>query len=400
MRLNKTTIESLPTPAKGYAYYWDFDGAPSGFGVRVSYTGSATYVLQRRIDGKPVRITLGAHGDLTPQQAQKKGEQEIALMLSGTTSKLKKKKDAEAAQSFGDALRDYVEQKKHSRTGKPLKPRTKLDYLGMIEGNGALVPLKDKPINKITGEDLREIYSAMQTRSIRQAAYAMQVARAVFYGKGVQIPDSPFSKQQATLKRIKIPQSNARREVIPRPQIGAWWIKSGELGDAGLYLRFCLLTGVRGGESNGSKVRGEVTDEGMLVHHVDRKNRTITMPETKNSKSHTIYLSKQAWEIVEHFLDGKEDDAKLFGVSESAKRRALEELEQAVGVRVTGHRLRATFETEAARLLPAHVCDGMANHSDGGNVSKRHYIQTDPEDLKRGWQVIADHVEGLAGAVL
>ena len=63
MRLTKTVVERLPAPAKGYTLHWD--GELRGFGVRVTARGVKTFVLQRRVNGKDRRITIGRMGPLT-----------------------------------------------------------------------------------------------------------------------------------------------------------------------------------------------------------------------------------------------------------------------------------------------------------------------------------------------
>lgn len=73
MKLTKTRIEALPTPVTGQAFYWDWEDVPNGFGVRVTAPGARSYILQKRVDGKSKRITLGAHGDITCDQAKFKG---------------------------------------------------------------------------------------------------------------------------------------------------------------------------------------------------------------------------------------------------------------------------------------------------------------------------------------
>ena len=76
MNLNKTTIEKLPTPDKGYAIHWD-EKLP-GFGLRVTSTGAKAFIFQKRINGKEKRMTVGRYGDLTAEQARK-----LAVKLAG-----------------------------------------------------------------------------------------------------------------------------------------------------------------------------------------------------------------------------------------------------------------------------------------------------------------------------
>ena len=68
MILNKSTIDTLPTPPTGYAIHWDEKMA--GFWLRVTSTDAKAFILQRRINGKDKRISLGRYGDLTQEPPQ------------------------------------------------------------------------------------------------------------------------------------------------------------------------------------------------------------------------------------------------------------------------------------------------------------------------------------------
>jgi integrase len=75
IRLNftKKKIEALPTPTtQKHVYYRDFGGALSvhGLTVRVSFTGNKTFVLSRRMSGRPERVVLGPFPDMTVEQAR------------------------------------------------------------------------------------------------------------------------------------------------------------------------------------------------------------------------------------------------------------------------------------------------------------------------------------------
>ena len=83
MKLAKTRVGALPTPVTGQAFYWDWEDAPNGFGVRITPSGAGSYILQKRVDGKSKRITLGAHGDITCDQAKLKASEEVVLLSRG-----------------------------------------------------------------------------------------------------------------------------------------------------------------------------------------------------------------------------------------------------------------------------------------------------------------------------
>ncbi|MDQ3797527.1 MAG: Arm DNA-binding domain-containing protein, partial [Pseudomonadota bacterium] len=72
MRLSKITVDRLPVPSSRYALYWD--DKLSGFGLRVTPSGIKSFILQRRINGKEHRITLGRYGVLMETQVRREAQ--------------------------------------------------------------------------------------------------------------------------------------------------------------------------------------------------------------------------------------------------------------------------------------------------------------------------------------
>jgi len=72
MKLGKRTIDALPPVEKGVRFYWD-DELP-GFGLRVRANGKKHFIAQYRVGGgktgRSRRITIGAYGTLTVDDAR------------------------------------------------------------------------------------------------------------------------------------------------------------------------------------------------------------------------------------------------------------------------------------------------------------------------------------------
>jgi integrase len=75
-RITKRTVDALV--ADRDAIYFDAD--LRGFGVRTKPSGSKTYLVQYEANGRTRRVTIGAHGVLTPSEARQK-----ATVLLGKT---------------------------------------------------------------------------------------------------------------------------------------------------------------------------------------------------------------------------------------------------------------------------------------------------------------------------
>ena len=69
VRLTKSRVDGLPPPESGHRVYWD--DRLVGFGVRVSARGRRSYFIQSRLpNGRQINVTLGAHGQMTCEQAR------------------------------------------------------------------------------------------------------------------------------------------------------------------------------------------------------------------------------------------------------------------------------------------------------------------------------------------
>ena len=77
----KTAVDEIPFQEQGQTIYWDTE--LTGFGVRVG-AREKTFILERRVRGKPVRVTLGRVGRITLQKARQDAQQLIGEMVGGT----------------------------------------------------------------------------------------------------------------------------------------------------------------------------------------------------------------------------------------------------------------------------------------------------------------------------
>ena len=79
-RIGKRAVEALRV-AEGDATFWDRD--LPGFGVRVYATGRKVYVVQTRGPEGPRRVTLGRHGEMSPEEARKRARPAIDRLKRG-----------------------------------------------------------------------------------------------------------------------------------------------------------------------------------------------------------------------------------------------------------------------------------------------------------------------------
>ena len=78
--LTKRIVDRLAVDDKD-ALFWDRE--LPGFGLRVYPSGAKVYVVQTRCAGRSKRVTVGRHGDVSPDQARKEAARIIARIKAG-----------------------------------------------------------------------------------------------------------------------------------------------------------------------------------------------------------------------------------------------------------------------------------------------------------------------------
>lgn len=399
-RLTDSTAAKLPVPATGYTITWC--GVTPGFGVRVTAAGARAWVAERRIDGKTVRRTLGkaAGRAAISADAARRMKVDVSSELQQGRDRLavqreQRKTERAEALTLGAAVTSYVEHKRRTKDGLPLKQRTGDDYLAMVAPAGAtkrsgratlagpLHALANRSLQRITGDDIRRLYADLAPRGERQRRYAMQVLRAVLREHGVApAGDDPFGRNTAGAKRIRMAAPQGKPTPIPAERLGAWWRAASVLSTVGAdQLRFQLLTGCRPGEAAAIKVRD-----------FDAKGDRVKLHDTKNRSDHVLVLSKQAASIAHRYAKGGKAGDFLFGVADPGK--SMDAINEAAGAEgISAHKLRHTFASIAAELLPHYAMKAMLNRAAAGDVDAAHYVHVGEAQLRAGWQAVADFIE-------
>ena len=139
----KTAVDEIPHPETGQLVYWDTE--LTGFGV-LAGARQKTFVLERRINGKSRRVTLGRVGQITLQKARQDAQQLIGEMVGGTNP-VARKRDQTAG---GMTLREGVGADQEAMKKKSRSQATFDDYQSKIDCH--LADWLDRPLVAITPE--------------------------------------------------------------------------------------------------------------------------------------------------------------------------------------------------------------------------------------------------------
>lgn len=154
--ITKRTIDALST-TRHHEYVWD-DELP-GFGVRVTASGFKAYVVQYRLPGlgrrgTVKRITLGAHGVLTPDEARRLAKRELGKVAQGVDLAAERAARKEAA-TIKELGTEYLKDVELHR-----KPGTAKEYRRLWEKH-VLPALGSKFVAEVATAHIRRLHRTL-----------------------------------------------------------------------------------------------------------------------------------------------------------------------------------------------------------------------------------------------
>lgn len=401
-RITKSFVDKAPIPPErngkpAQAFYRD--SAVPGFGLRVNSGGSKSFIVEKRINGKVKRITLGRYGNLTVEQARNEAAKLLGEVATGKDPSAEKKAKRAKSTTLLEAFEDYL------LTRKDLRPSTIHDYTRSI--NGPLADWQNKKLLDISKDMVELRHRELGKKSEARANNTMRLLRALFNHAMAKYEDSRGNPVIAVNPVNRLSQSRAwytvkRRETLIKPhQLADWYQATLQLNYETTrdYLHLLLFTGLR--RSEASRLRWD---------DVDFIGKTLTITETKNHQTHTLPLSDFLEDLLKRRYEssgnsrkvlkrGSESSGNLYVFpSESERgyliepRTAVQRVSEISGVSFTLHDLRRTFITIAESLdIPAYALKRLLNHKDPNDVTAG-YIVHDTERLRAPMQRITDYI--------
>lgn len=272
----KERIDSLPLPAKGKRAYCK-DEKEAGLILDIRPSGSKTFYLYKKIDGKPERIFIGPYPDLTIYQARdmariKKGE--IALGKNPQDEKRKIRQEI----TFGELFHDYMERysKLHKKSWV-YDEREVNKYLGHW--------LKRK-ISSIKKHEVQKLHEEIgKNNGLYQANRILERTRSIF-NKAIEWG----WEGENPAKGVKKFKERARDRFILPAEMPLLFqaLDEEENATAKDYILMSLMTGAR--KSNVLSMRWD---------QINWHQKEWRIPETKNGEPVTIPLIQQAIALLE-----------------------------------------------------------------------------------------------------
>jgi integrase len=397
MKITKLLVDKLPTPhaivknrtvQKRY-----YDDTMKGFGVRVTSGGSRAFFVEKLVNRRLRRITIGRYPDLTVEQARKQAQKLLGQIATGidpiAERKAKKMKGITLQETFDAYL----------KARKALKPLTILDYTRLMKQ--VFSDWQNKPLLDITKDMVAKRHLEYGERSPARANSAMRFLRALFNFAAGEYEDAEGRSLilENPIKRISHTRAwyrvDRKQTVIKTHELPAWFKAVMEVKDERStgkssilrdYFLLLLFTGLR---------RQEAIE--LTWDRVDLKAKTITIKDTKNHQSHALPMSDFLFNLFENRKAEQLDSQYVFpGNGKTGytvePRKVMKKIIDQSGVTFTLHDLRRTFITIAESLdIPAYALKRLLNHKMTQDVTAG-YIVMDVERLRKPMQMIADHI--------
>ena len=112
MKLTKKIVDDAQLPVgKDQIFYRD--DQLKGFALRVTASGTKSFVVEKNIDSKVRRITLGKYGALTVEQARKEAQKVIGQIATGINPIAEKQALKINSITLDEVFNDYKRKKKY-----------------------------------------------------------------------------------------------------------------------------------------------------------------------------------------------------------------------------------------------------------------------------------------------
>ena len=390
VNITKTVVDKTPLPASGQLFLRD--AKLRGFGIRILPSGSRSFIVEKRVDNKVRRMTIGRFGELTCEQARKQALKLLGQISLGTNPIADRERERMRALTLEQVFDDFLRLRK-------LKERTQYDYRRFVVA--AFKDWQKRPFISITKTAVMERHRKLGTDSGEAYAnLALRFLRSLFNFAIAQYEDG-FGRALVTENPVlRLTQTRTwfhterRQTVIKVWELAPWYAAvrtlrtdpNYEAETVADYLLFLLYTGLR---------RNEAAK--LTWQDIDLRDRTLCIRDTKNRTPHLLPLPDQMVKLLTE-RQSYASNAYVFGGTGRLgylvePKRQIAKVIATSNVSFTLHDLRRTFITVAESIdVAPYTIKRLVNHKMRNDVTAG-YIVSDIERLRAPMQKIADFLD-------
>ena len=275
---DKQIEKAKPAPQDKRYILWD--ALMPSMGLRVTDKGHKSFLVQRRVNGRMVKLTLGEYPAVSLAEAREKAQAAVKEMARGIDPRQSKPAPVTASGLRKDSFEGAVESYIKREVEKNRRPRTQDEIIRplrkLLVPRWGTLPLREigpREIVELLDElvDADKPVAANRTYSVLRRFFRWCVERHLIQTNPAVTVRKPTKEQS----RSRALSDDELREV--------WTATEGLGWPFGPFFRTLILTGQR---------RNEVA--GMVWAEIDTDLRQWTIPaeRTKNAKEHAVPLSE------------------------------------------------------------------------------------------------------------
>jgi len=285
IRITKRNVDALAATDEYKEY---FDDTLKGFGVRVRKTGRKTYFVKGRERGRQRRITIGAHGTITTEQARKKA----MVILSALTQDQNPTADKDVYRNAPTMkllcerfMSDYVPHHCKASTAAEYKRSVDIFITPM---------LGTKLVTELERSDIVDFHHGMRGTPY-QANRTLGVLSVMFSQAETWGMRTEFSNPCRGVKKFREEKRERFLSATELARLGEALEDEEEFASSAVAcVRLLLLTGCRLSEIQKLEWR-----------YVDLTHQMIALPDSKTGKK-PVYLGASAVKVFKKIerIDG------------------------------------------------------------------------------------------------
>ncbi|WP_121634329.1 tyrosine-type recombinase/integrase [Tropicibacter alexandrii] len=368
-----------PDPSKRLDFR---DELMPGLVLRISASGTKTFCLHKRINGKMRRLTIGRFPIISLADARKRVQQVLYEIETGRFED-RTGIEIDTKPTLGDVIPDYIEKhaKVHNRDWKRKEALL-----------AKFTTLHSKRIDEIKRADVVKACDVIHKSAPVSANRALAHLKHLMgwcVERGM-IDASPIAGMKPLSKE------RSRERVLTDEELGALWEVFGDEGyPFGDCMKFLMLSGQR---------RAEVAE--MRWPEIDLEKRLWTLPSqrAKNGRQHTVPITDAMLDVlrrVPRFI-GSDYVFTTTGKSPMSgfgrlKDRLDKELPEGTEPWII-HDLRRTMSTNMAMLgVPQPVTEALLNHKTGvvSGVAAIYNVYSYADEKREALDKWNEHIEKI-----
>jgi integrase len=332
VHIDKNVIKNAQ-PAVGKKYYYIWDSGEAGFGLRVTDTGTKSYiVMYRNPEGRQRVMTLSKASTMHPEKARIFANDKLAEVRKGNDI-LQEKQDKRKAVKFDAFIEKYIELYA-AKNNKPNTIKTNQSYIKRF-----LIPAFGKrTVASITREDILRLHVKLSDTPY-QANRVLALLRKMF-SLAEKWGDRPQNSNPCTYidknKEYARERYLTAEEMMKLDQVLTKYEE--EKYSAVTAIRLLLLTGCR---------KGEILT--LKWEHIKDRLRILDLPDSKTGakkipvSSVVIDMLEETLKVNEYVCFGRNENACLVGLQ-----KIWEKFRKEIGLEdVRIHDLRHSFASAA-----------------------------------------------------